>query len=246
MSELTVHTFGRDDAPTMILVHGLSDDGTAWPDAVERWGRHWRLLAVDQRGHGASPRFRPDELSRTAEILEDDLVAVLEEQDSPVVLVGHSLGGLMAARAALRVPEKVRALVLEDPAKPRPGEDTEFLPFVESVVANPGAAIARQAAESTWSGPELLAWAKSKERVDLGYLAGGLTLGRMGWETGLFDRLTTPTLVLVPVDGPMAPDPDLIPGDLVRVTEVPGAGHCVRRDRPEAYYAAVEGFLAGL
>ena len=69
MSELTVHSYGRDDAPTMILVHGLSDDGTAWPDAVERWGDDWRLLAVDQRGHGASPRFRPDELSRTAEIL---------------------------------------------------------------------------------------------------------------------------------------------------------------------------------
>ena len=37
MTELTLHRYGKPGAPTLVLVHGLTEDGTTWPDAVEHW-----------------------------------------------------------------------------------------------------------------------------------------------------------------------------------------------------------------
>ena len=136
-----VHEHGVSDAPALVLVHGLTDDGTCWPDAVERWKDRWHILAVDQRGHGHSPKFTEEQLPDSSGVLVDDLIDVLTQLAEPAIVVGHSLGGLVAARAARRAPELVRALVLEDPAKPREHwtgpENTEFtrqqLAFVEAV-----------------------------------------------------------------------------------------------------------------
>ena len=52
--DLLVHRFGRTDAeaPTLLLMHGRTDSGRCWPDAVARWSADYRLLAWDARGHG--------------------------------------------------------------------------------------------------------------------------------------------------------------------------------------------------
>ena len=50
--------------------------------------------------------------------------------------------------------------------------------------------------------------------------------------------------LVLPEDAPMAPRADGFDNPLVRTIHVPGAGHCVRRDRPEAFHAAVDAFLA--
>lgn len=71
-----------------------------------------------QRGHGQSPRFTEDELATAPEVLLADVVTVVDAQREPVALVGHSLGGLLALRAAVARPDRVCALVLEDPARP--------------------------------------------------------------------------------------------------------------------------------
>ena len=104
----------------------------------------------------------------------------------------------------------------------------------------------RMGRETPWSSAEIEAWADSKPRVDRVYLREGLRLTSGPWEQGLFSELTVPTLIVTPVDGEMAPDPALIGNPLVRCVEIEGAGHCVRRDRPEAYFAAVDAFLAGV
>src|SRR5664279_2944588 len=56
---LRVHELGREDGPTLVLLHGLSDSGLCWPDAVRRWRHGYRIVAPDARGHGESPRFDP-------------------------------------------------------------------------------------------------------------------------------------------------------------------------------------------
>ena len=47
MTELTLHRLGTGGAPTMVLVHGLTEDGTSWPDAIEHWRRTYDLIAVE-------------------------------------------------------------------------------------------------------------------------------------------------------------------------------------------------------
>src|SRR5659263_142059 len=121
MTPLTVHRSGSADARAAVLLHGLTEAGTTWPDLVRHWGDDWRILAPDLRGHGQSPRFTEEQLGAAPEVLLADVVTVLETQPEPVALVGHSLGGLLALRAAIARPDRLWALVLEDPARPTPG-----------------------------------------------------------------------------------------------------------------------------
>lgn len=250
MAHLNVHEYGNHEGPSLVLVHGLTDDGTCWPDAVARWAADFRIIAVDQRGHGRSPGFSDEQFTRVPDVMRDDLADVVRELGEPAFIVGHSLGGLIAARVAQTYPELVRALVLEDPAKPRPhwaGAQNEFsrqqLAFVEAVTADPDGEVTRMLQETPWTGSELSAWAQAKPLVNREYLRRGLHLGDTAWEE-MFTQLQVPTLILVPVNGEMAPNAELIDNSLVRVVEVPGAGHCIRRDRPDSFYPQVEDFLS--
>jgi pimeloyl-ACP methyl ester carboxylesterase len=73
--------------------------------------RSWRVIALDQRGHGWSTAA--SDYSRVA--YRDDVIALLAhlELDS-VVLVGHSLGGANAYQLAAYLPDRITALVIED------------------------------------------------------------------------------------------------------------------------------------
>lgn len=246
-SALVAHRFGNPDAPRMVLLHGMTEDGTTWPDLVARWAGTWDIYAVDLRGHGRSPRFGPEERVRAADVMLEDVVDLLDAQDSPVVLVGHSLGGNLALRAAIARPDAVRALVLEDPSSPfEPDDDvdafvTGTLTFLDSLADRSGQ-VRRMQQETSWSDAEIEAWADSKPRVDRDAIGRGIGAG--GDWLVLWRDVAVPTLVLVPEGPTMSPaDPG---SPTVRRVVVPGAGHCVRRDQPEQFYGAVEGFLAGL
>ena len=243
---VTVHRFGNTDAPPVVLVHGLTEAGTAWPDLVEHWGDRWDVHAPDLRGHGSSPRFTADEIADAADVLLDDVVALVDALAEPVALVGHSLGGLLALRAALARPASVWALVLEDPAKPTgTGPDPAFVAsneeFLDSMVCG-SAQVERMLTETAWSRAEVEAWAACKPLVDREYIRRGLSLGGPAWEE-LFNALTMPTLLLVPPMADMAPRPEALHNDLVRTVVIPGSGHCVRRDQPARYHAEVDAFL---
>jgi pimeloyl-ACP methyl ester carboxylesterase len=247
---LNVHSFGDPDAPPLVLVHGLTEDGTCWPDAVARWRERWRVVAVDLRGHGESPRFDAGQLSRSPQVMQDDLADVLRAVGRACI-VGHSLGGLLAARIAHDEPGLLLGAVLEDPAKPSgrwapvPEFTEEILQFIETVSADPDGELARMRHETTWSEAELRSWASSKAKVDRRYVREGLYLGDGAWEE-MFDEITVPTLAVVPVGGEMAPRSDRIRNPMVRIREVAGAGHCVRRDQPNAYHELVDPFLERL
>jgi len=248
MMPLTIHRYGSSTARTVVLVHGLTEAGTTWPDLVGHWGDDWHVLAPDLRGHGQSPRFTEDELATAPEVLLADVVTVVDAQTEPVALVGHSLGGLLALRAAVARPDRVWALVLEDPARPTggrtpdPGFVAENEDFLDAMADQAGQ-VARMLRDSSWSRAEIEAWAACKPLVDRTYLRRGLYLGDGAWEE-LFDALRVPTLLLVPPDSPMAPRQEALHNDLVRTVVVPGAGHCVRRDQPARYLRAVDAFLA--
>lgn len=247
MVSLTIHEYGNPDARTVLLLHGVTDAGTSWPDLVEHWSDDWHVLAPDLRGHGQSPRFTEDQLDASPEVLLADVLEVLAAQPEPVALVGHSLGGFLALRAALTRPDKIWALVLEDPARPSGrtpdaafvAQNEEFL----DAMADQAGQVEQMLHDSTWSRTEVEAWAACKPLVDRAYIRRGLYLGDAVWEER-FDALCVPTLLVVPPDSTMAPRQEAIHNDLLRTVVVPDAGHCVRRDQPDAYYRAVDTFLA--
>jgi pimeloyl-ACP methyl ester carboxylesterase len=187
-------------------------------------------------------------LATAPEVLLADVLTVVDAQPEPIALVGHSLGGLLALRAALARPDKVWALVLEDPARPTGGRtpDPGFVAENEAfldVMADQVGQVARMLRESSWSRVEIEAWAACKPLVDHNYIRSGLYLGDGAWEE-LFNALVVPTLLLVPPNSPMAPRQEAVHNDLVRTVVVHGAGHCVRRDQPTRYLRAVDAFFA--
>jgi len=100
--------------PTLLLLHGYAESLLAYQPILDRLARHNAVLAVDLPGFGLSDK--PD----TGYTLEDFVArieAVLDEDISgPVVVVGHSMGGEIAAALALARPDRVTGLVLIDAA----------------------------------------------------------------------------------------------------------------------------------
>jgi pimeloyl-ACP methyl ester carboxylesterase len=99
--------------PTVVLVHGLGVSPTHWLPVARNLARDHRVVLVEMPGHGIDEMPEPWGLAEAARALD---LALAAEAREPVVLVGHSVGGLIAAAEALRAPGRVRALVLVDTA----------------------------------------------------------------------------------------------------------------------------------
>lgn len=108
--------------PPVVLLHGLAGHAGEWDATAARLRAAHRVVAVDQRGHGASEHL-PADVSRDAYV--GDVLAVTEQLglESPV-LVGQSLGGHTAVLTAARHPGLVRALVLVEAGAGEPSPDT--------------------------------------------------------------------------------------------------------------------------
>jgi 3-oxoadipate enol-lactonase len=119
---------GPPQAPTMVLLHGLgATSAINWLPAFVPLGSRFRVVAIDQRGHGRGIRTgRPFQLEDCA----DDVIALADELGvEQVIAVGYSMGGPVALLARRRHPDRVAGMVLcatsavfsDDPATHAPG-----------------------------------------------------------------------------------------------------------------------------
>lgn len=101
--------------PPLVLVHGaFSDHDSNWELVRERFARRFRVHAVARRGRGATPAT----IGHTLEDEVRDVAGVADAIGEPVFLLGHSYGAPVALAAAAMHPERVRKLVLYEPARP--------------------------------------------------------------------------------------------------------------------------------
>ncbi|WP_263915246.1 lysophospholipase [Achromobacter sp. 79A6] len=104
--------------PSIYLLHGLSEHAGRY-DRLARWltARGWTVGAHDHRGHGRSAG-RPATLARQEDLVTDAVTrldAWTAAQGRPPILLGHSLGALVAVRIALQQLAPIDALVLSSP-----------------------------------------------------------------------------------------------------------------------------------
>lgn len=110
---LSVHVDGADQAPPVVMLHGITRTSASHGWAVDHLAGSHRVVRPDARGHGASDRADDYLLAGYVQDAVDVLEKVVRR---PAVLVGHSLGGVVAAAVAQQRPDLVTCLLLEDPA----------------------------------------------------------------------------------------------------------------------------------
>ncbi len=240
----------------LVLIHGLFGSASNWHAISRRLAAGRRILVPDLRNHGQSPWDpRMDYRAMAA-----DLTALLDAEGIPRAhLVGHSMGGKAAMWLALSAPERVGSLVVADIAPvayaSRHGK------LVRTLAALPLGEIAdRRDADAR------LAASISSAPVR-GYLLQNLAHDRIGgwrWRVNL-EALAQSLEALLgfPESAGMqfpgavlflyGSRSDYVTGEglpriralfpLARLRTIPNAGHWVYADQPEAFVAAVDGFL---
>ena len=247
--------FGGDGSGVLLL-HGLAGTAREWEETAAWLVLTHHVVALDQRGHGRSER-RPEDLAPAA-FVADALEAVESLGLAPAILVGQSLGGLIAFLAASERPDLVSALVVVEatPTREGPGVAEQIADYFDSwplPFPSEEAAITFFGGES----PRARAWARNlvstpdglQPAFDTDVLVAAIeeALARDHWDA--WRALAVPTLLVRGEEGELSPveaDAMVAAVPAVQLVSIPGAGHDVHLDAPETWRKAVERFLAQL
>jgi pimeloyl-ACP methyl ester carboxylesterase len=235
-----------------VLVHGVTASTRTWW-RVGPWfaGNGWRAVAVDLRGHGASPRVRGDE--KLDDLAHDVHETILEPASAADVLLGHSLGALVVLKLCENHGGPARRLVLEEP----PGsETTDFGEVARATELD--AALARKSPETAvrQNLAQNPTWAEEDARNSVAGLldCDDVTVAaflRDGLRYDLAEMVRSVSITTLLVlgseeRGSMLPAPEraAVAGSLRRgTTKEFDAGHGVHRDDFEGYVRLLAGWL---
>ena len=240
------------NGPAVVLIHGWACDRSFWSKQIEALSGVCRVLAPDLRGHGASS---VSEDGYSLALLTEDIRSLCHDlKVGPFVLVGHSMGGMVAQRYALDNPGDLAGLVLVATA----AADPENALVSRRIAAESRAEGFRKALLShsaSWftkdSDPELVAWVQDRMLRTPEHVALQLVkaYGGLDMRPELL-ALDMPTLVIgargdasTPVDRSVELS-RLIPG--ANLVIVNGTGHFVQLERPYEVSEALEVFVASL
>ncbi|GAA3891069.1 alpha/beta fold hydrolase [Streptomyces sedi] len=250
-----VDSGGPADAPVLVALHGTFGRGAEFTRLAADLAGLVRVVAPDQRGHGHS---QPVTGGYGRDAFVADAAALVRALGAgPVVLHGHSLGGITAYQLAARHPELVRALVVEDvghlmrrPEVPHPTLEVRGWPRRAASRAELGAAIERRGVpdaeyflRSAEPEPEGDGWRLLFDwDVMTEVQAGGVGDWTADWRGS-----DCPALLLHGAGSPLLPSAlaDRMVAERPGTTRVdfPGAGHWVHDDAPAEVAAAVIAFL---
>lgn len=223
---------------TFLLVHGAGLNGRFWKHQVERLGP--RAHAVTLPGHGGDGGTGRKRVSEYAEFVHD---FARQRNLGPAVVVGHSMGGLIAQEYALRWPSEVAGLVLM-----ATGARIQIPPFVfEGFRKDSNGALKRVRplvfAKSTPL--PVIEWAEAEIRkTPLEHFLGDLEACNGFDRRADLARVKAPTLVLAGKSDNLTPPAlgrelaEAIPGARLEIVE--NAGHFIMIEQPEAVTRLLE------
>jgi len=253
--------WGDTQATPLVCLHGLRAYGHWFDELAAVVSDRYRVLALDQRGRGETDWAADGDYTREAYV--SDVEAFVETlQLDRFILIGHSMGGLNAIHYAARHPERVLALgILDigpeiDPAgmqriRAELGETPAGFDSWQAAKAflqmrHPKASEENRQTRLTWMLKEdadgRIAW-----RIDQAIFDPNLKPDDPQQTWDLLSQIRCPTLIL------RGGESDVLSVDtcqkmLARIpdgqwVEIPGAGHMVIEDNPEACNAALLDFL---
>lgn len=242
---------GPLDAPVLVLSHALGTRLEMWDAQVEDFGRRFRVLRYDARGHGESDvppgAYSLDRLGRDVVELLD--VLGLER----VQYCGLSMGGMVGQWLGVRAPERIERLVLADTA-PFVGPPAGWQERIEQA-RREGMEPLADAAISRWFTPEFAVRRPETIRAVRQWLLSTSVEGYVACCAALRDMdlrptasLITPPALLIGGTRDPATTPEVV-GALARAmpghprTVLLDAAHLSNVEQPEAFARAVLDFL---
>ena len=251
---LATPTHGPKTArPPLLIAHGLFGSARNWSAVAKRLALHRRVLVVDLRNHGDSPRS-PE---HGYPALAADLAETIAAHGGRADVLGHSMGGKAAMALALSEPARLRRLIVADIAPVAYAHSQ--IAYVHAMQALDLAAVSRR------SQADAALAATVPDPAVRGFLLQSLAIGTDSatWKLNLaalaeqMPRITGFPDLAGPFPGPTlflsgATSDYVRPAHWPRIRAlfpaaraqaIPGAGHWLHADAPAAFIAAVAGFL---
>lgn len=234
--------------PPVLFLHGM--DGLLFCQPfLQELARSWQVLSPEHPGWGSSPRTPQ---FRTLDDISYAYLDLLEEFDTPIPVIGVSLGAWLAAEIATKSCEQISSLVLVSPVGVRVGERTErsFL----DLYASPAEVVTT----ALYGDP-----AKAPVRASLtdeqfeGLARAQEATAYYGWEPYMYNpclpdrlhRLKAPTLLVSGERDGFVLRKDVFDAfatgipNVTDVVRIPGVGHRVEEEAPLALAELITGFL---
>jgi pimeloyl-ACP methyl ester carboxylesterase len=253
--------------PAILLLHSSLARSEDWENIFPRLATRYRTIAYDARGHGKSGRANDYSLRAFA----DDTLRILREvAKTPAVLIGHSLGALVALVAASDDPALARGLLLEEPSLgyARAWDASKYAALRAGIASAEPATLAKAVAKQALPSPgprgertygELRGFYAAERVVtyfrdmDPAFIDARVA-GDEPSSTLVADAITkinVPVLVLAgePRLGGAVDDPaewKLKKLADVTIKRFPGSGHLLHGFRPEQFIENIEPFLRKL
>lgn len=240
------------DAPDLLIVHGLYGSGRNWGVIAKRLSDNRRVITVDMRNHGDSPRAP----SQSYEDMAADLADLIRHIGGPMDVCGHSMGGKASMVLALENPDLVRRLIVADIA-PVAYEHSQQ-EFIDAMRAVDLTKITRRS-----EAQEQLA-AAGVEPALQSFFTQSLDIASKSWKLNL-DVLEAemPKIVGWPahIRGPFKGPVFFLSGSTSHYVlsdhrpiikelfpkayfaKIPGAGHWLHAEKPREFEASVRAFL---
>lgn len=253
---------------TVILVHGLASNAGFWRYNIPELSKYFRVIAVDLPGYGKSQKGDyPYSISFYAEQLKN-LIKELNLQN--VVLVGHSMGGQIGIKFAIKYPSVLSKLVLASPAgfeefQRGEGDWLRSVMTMTAVKSTTEEGIRRNLSNNffnwndtwEWMVEERVRMRKAKDFDEFAYTVVKCVNGMLDEPT--FDKLNlikAPTLVVYGKYDGLIPNPYLNPGstaevfengvkqiDNSKLVEFDDTGHMIQIEKAVEFNHAVINFL---
>jgi pimeloyl-ACP methyl ester carboxylesterase len=248
-----------ESEPPLLIAHGLFGSARNFNTLGRKLATTRRVVMVDMRNHGASPWDRDN----TYPALADDLAEAVERLcGGKAVVLGHSMGGKAAMTMALSRPDLLAGLIVADIA---PVAHTHsHLNYIEAMQAVDLAQVSRRSDADPMLAdavpePMLRSFLLQNLNVEGGRASWRINLAAL--EANMAPLLDFPTgLPEAAFEGPayflhggaspyVPPETHpriraLFPGSEIQA--LPGAGHWLHAEQPEAFVGKVEGWLRGV
>ncbi len=237
----------------LVLVHGIGGSAEDFASVMPRLAGHCRVIALDVRGFGRSAKPKGP---YSAEQWAADVAGLLRYlQCGEAIVLGHSMGGVVAQRLLLDYPTQVRAAILVSTSSQVNEKASAYWEAQADQIEEEGLAPMierRQAAydeDFIASHPEVIASDERRLRMNdkKAYAAGARAVARYHFTEEL-KTVEKPVLIIQGLDDTQTPPGGsvimsrAIPGDRLEMLE--HCGHNVMFDQPEKLITLVLGFVS--